>query len=281
MKPEEMLSTPELAIRTFEKIHNLSIVVHDLTTRLWPILPPERFRHCSAHCLAVKRTHDWACHEFEIARLRGEIARFPEGRYHICHAGFFEWVVPAYIENRLSWVLFAGQRRPAGKFPHLVRDPRRTQIDWGLRKPPPPVREQHAELVLEVLRQLRSRLLQWREQAARDSVERDFAGQRRLAIERYIYDRHTGGASVAGLARELHLSPSRAIHLVKELFGRSYIKLVSEMRLRTAASLLRETSRPILDVCLESGFQDLSHFHRLFRRRFGVTPRSYRRLPPA
>jgi transcriptional regulator GlxA family with amidase domain len=53
------------------------------------------------------------------------------------------------------------------------------------------------------------------------------------------------------------------------------------MRLRTAASLLRETSMSILDVCLASGFQDLSHFHRFFRKRFGATPLRYRRLPPA
>jgi AraC family transcriptional regulator of arabinose operon len=135
--------------------------------------------------------------------------------------------------------------------------------------------------VLEALRQLRARLLQWNEQASRESTGRDLCGQRRLAIERYIYDSHTAGASVAGLAHALRLSESRAIHLVKELFGRSYIQMVSEKRLSAAASLLRETALPIVEVCLASGFQDLSHFHRLFRRRFGVTPRKYRLLPPA
>ena len=52
------------------------------------------------------------------------------------------------------------------------------------------------------------------------------------------------------------------------------------MRLRTAAGLLRATSASIVEVCLDSGFQDLSHFHRLFRRRFGVTPLRYRRTVP-
>lgn len=54
-----------------------------------------------------------------------------------------------------------------------------------------------------------------------------------------------------------------------------------EMRLCTAASLLRETSLPLIEVALASGFQDVSHFHRFFRRRFGYTPAQYRRQPPA
>jgi AraC-like DNA-binding protein len=147
------------------------------------------------------------------------------------------------------------------------------------------VTEEHAVHVLESLCQLRSRLLQWHEQAAgvlrAGSVSQgEGLVHRRTQIERYIHDKHASGASITGLARALHLSESRAIHLVKEIFGQGFIKLVSEMRLRTAASLLRETSMPILDVCLASGFQDLSHFHRLFRRRFGVTPLRYRRMPP-
>lgn len=282
MDRPDNLSVPERAIRSFEEIHRLHLVVHDLTATLWLFLSPERFRHCSARCRAVKKTRDWACGDFEITRLRDEIARFPDGRYHVCHAGLLEWIVPVHLENRLAWILFAGQRRARGRFEHLVRDVRATARAYHARNAPPEVTEERAEHVLEALRQLRSRLLQWHANAARPSRQAaaDVPSQRRAAIERYIFEHHAGDASVAGLAERLRLSESRAIHLVRELFGQSYIKLVSEMRLRTAASLLRETSRPILDVCLSSGFQDLSHFHRIFRRRFGLTPRRYRALPP-
>jgi AraC-like DNA-binding protein len=256
MTGPEILSTPEMAIQSFEKVNDLHVVVHVLTRKLWPFLSPERFRHCSPLCLAVKITRDWACLDFEINRLRPAAAAFPDGRWHICHAGLLEWVMPVFIEGSLAWLLFAGQRRPKGAFHHLARDPRTTAPAYTARNAPPPVTEEHAAHVLEALRQLRSRLLQWHTDVARRLRAGDAArlagsellAHRRPLIERYIYDNHTGDASVAGLARELHLSESRAIHLVKELFGRSYIKLISEMRLRTAASLLRETSLPILDV---------------------------------
>ncbi len=281
MEPGVIPSTAEMAIQAFEKLNDLTVVVHDLTAQLWPFLLPERFRHCSARCLAVKATRDWACQDFEIHRLRPAVVQFPDGRYHICHAGIFEWMVPVFIENRLAWILFAGQRQLKGVYRHLTRDIRTTTRAFTARNAPPSVTEEQAVHVLEALRQLRARLLQWHTDAARRQPEGELLAGRRLLIERYIFDHHAGAASVAGLAQQLQLSESRAIHLVKEIFGRSYIKLLSEMRLRTAASLLRETAMPILDVCLASGFQDLSHFHRFFRRRFGVTPLRYRRLPPA
>ncbi len=223
-----------------------------------------------------------------MSRVRQEIDRFPEGRYQCCHAGFLEWVVPVFLEGRLSWLLFAGQRRAAGSFVHLSKDIRTTKITHFAKDLPPTVSEKHSEYVLESLRQLRSRLLEWHEGAVSVLNSLDGAtlpkgenlATRRLHISRFIYVNHTKGASISDLAKELHLGEGRTIHLVKELFGTNYIKLVNEMRLRTATSLLRDTSIPILEVCLSSGFQDLSHFHRLFRKRFGITPLQYRRVPP-
>ena len=289
MNFEKNLFSPEKAILAFEKVNDLRVVVHDLTSELSPFLAPERFRHCSPLCLAVKANRDWACNQSDIHNLRPAVKDFPEGRYHICHAGLLEWVVPVFIEDRLAWLLFAGQRRPKGTFLSLVQPSHPTEQAYTIRNEPPMVTEDHAVHVLESLRQLRARLLQWHQEVSQHlyrrneatETEADLLARRRPVIERYIIDHHAGDASVAGLARKLHLSESRAIHLVKEIFGTSYIKLVGEMRLCTAASLLRETSLPMIEVSLASGFQDLSHFHRFFRRRFALTPAQYRRQPPA
>jgi AraC family transcriptional regulator len=53
--------------------------------------------------------------------------------------------------------------------------------------------------------------------------------------------------------------------------------VVIATRLRTAAGLLRGTRAPILDVALDVGFGDLSHFTTSFTRAFGVSPARYRR----
>ena len=53
--------------------------------------------------------------------------------------------------------------------------------------------------------------------------------------------------------------------------------MLVEARLKTARELLNFSSLPILEVALCSGFNEISHFNRLFRRRTGCTPGQYRR----
>ena len=59
----------------------------------------------------------------------------------------------------------------------------------------------------------------------------------------------------------------------------SFTERVNELRLQRAFSLLAETrgtERRISDIALDAGFSDISHFNRLFRSRFGDTPRGVR-----
>jgi AraC-like DNA-binding protein len=52
---------------------------------------------------------------------------------------------------------------------------------------------------------------------------------------------------------------------------------IQERRLRMAAERLRRAEgRCVTEVAMGVGFNDLTHFGRLFRRRYGVTPREYR-----
>ena len=48
-------------------------------------------------------------------------------------------------------------------------------------------------------------------------------------------------------------------------------------RLRRAARLLCDASRPVTDIAFEVGFGDLSNFVRTFHRAAGVSPRGFRR----
>ena len=284
------MEVPEWAIQVFEKQNDLRVVVHDLTTTLGPFLQPERFKHRAPCCIAVKARHDWACVDFEVTRLRAELPDFPEGRYHRCHAGFMEWVVPVFINGRLAWVLFAGQRRAEGDYRQLFRDVRTTPGGEVPAKGMGAMGEADAEAILESLRQLRSRLLEWHRQVSgvlKNTRQPDAGGAgdmvgRRRVIQNFLHATHTEGAtSLAGLAKALHLGESRASHLVKELFGQSYVGLLNELRLRTAASLLRASELSVTEVCLNSGFRDVAHFHRCFRRRFATTPLKYRRMSNA
>jgi len=59
----------------------------------------------------------------------------------------------------------------------------------------------------------------------------------------------------------------------------SFTASVNELRLQRAFTLLivpHDSARRISDIALEVGFSDISHFNRLFRARFGVSPRDVR-----
>ena len=71
---------------------------------------------------------------------------------------------------------------------------------------------------------------------------------------------------------------SRYVNRLLEETGHTFSEHVVEQRLRHAWRLLAdpECQLKIANVAFDSGFNDLSHFNRAFRRRFGETPTSVR-----
>jgi AraC family cel operon transcriptional repressor len=82
-----------------------------------------------------------------------------------------------------------------------------------------------------------------------------------------------------GFSRFVSLSGVSDGHLartVRRYRGRTPVELITELRLTRAAVLLEATATPVSEVALESGFDNISYFHRRFRQRFGRTPRAHR-----
>lgn len=71
----------------------------------------------------------------------------------------------------------------------------------------------------------------------------------------------------------------RYLQRLLELQGTTFTAVVNDLRLQHARALFDDPShrrRRILDIALSSGFSDLSHFNRLFKRRYGCTPSEIR-----
>jgi transcriptional regulator GlxA family with amidase domain len=61
--------------------------------------------------------------------------------------------------------------------------------------------------------------------------------------------------------------------------GTSFTAHVTELRLKHALALLTARGKSnvrVCDIALQAGFSDISHFNRLFRSRFGDTPKGVR-----
>lgn len=84
---------------------------------------------------------------------------------------------------------------------------------------------------------------------------------------------------IKGLPRLVQLSGKSQAHLTRELknyYGVSSTELVNNLRIQKAATLLRLSDDYILDISLECGFQNLSYFNRVFKEKYGISPRQYR-----
>jgi YesN/AraC family two-component response regulator len=63
----------------------------------------------------------------------------------------------------------------------------------------------------------------------------------------------------------------------KQMYGVTFQDYLTRQRLKAATRLLRDTGASISDVCYSTGFNDMSHFGRTFRRHLGMTPSRYKR----
>jgi AraC-like DNA-binding protein len=81
---------------------------------------------------------------------------------------------------------------------------------------------------------------------------------------------------VAAIAEAMGVSP-RYVQMLFAAAGSTPSAYIQERRLRLAAEQLRRADgRGITEVAMAVGFNDLTHFGRAFRRRYGVAPRDYR-----
>jgi transcriptional regulator GlxA family with amidase domain len=83
------------------------------------------------------------------------------------------------------------------------------------------------------------------------------------------------------VARTVGVSRRQLERLFAEKMGASPREALTKIRLNRACTLLEETSQPILDVALEVGFENCSHFTKKFREMVGLTPTSFRRQKQA
>lgn len=261
---------PELALRTFEAWTALRVCVHDLHGGLAPVIDPARAMHSGPFCALAKRSvHAWRCYAFEVEQLRPRLASLGQGRTQRCHAGLVEWVVPVLEDGQPLAVLFAGQRR-AGDWTPTHTGP---ASGLGTPKGVPVVTAEQAQQYLEGLRQLAARLRLWLRERGHVHGEPGRAAR----IRTFIDSHHDQSLRLADLASHLGVSPSRAAHLVREQTGESWTSLLTAARLATACRLLHHTGLPVTDIALRSGFGDPSHFQRIFRRHFAITPGRYRK----
>ena len=83
--------------------------------------------------------------------------------------------------------------------------------------------------------------------------------------------------TVTAMAQGCGCSASHFMRWFKQMTGSSFISYLNERRLAAAAERLRQSEDSVLSIAEAVGFETLSNFNQQFKKRYGVTPRDYRR----
>jgi len=96
-----------------------------------------------------------------------------------------------------------------------------------------------------------------------------------LHVLQYI-ETNYARSSLSQVAEAVHCDVSWLSREIRRRTGRTFTELTQERRLTQAAWLLKNTRQKVSDIALSVGYENISYFHRIFARRFGLSPKKYR-----
>lgn len=92
----------------------------------------------------------------------------------------------------------------------------------------------------------------------------------------HIQEHFADQINLSAIASSIGMSESAFSHFFRKKTNRSFVDYLNDIRIGHASKLLYETSHSISEICYASGFNNISNFNRIFKRKKGQTPSQYR-----
>ncbi len=89
-----------------------------------------------------------------------------------------------------------------------------------------------------------------------------------------------GAHTIASLSAAAHMSRRQFFRQFVKAYGAPPIQFILHKRLDRAAELLKDPRLRITDAAFDCGFADSNYFTRQFVKRYGISPRTFRKLTP-
>ena len=83
-------------------------------------------------------------------------------------------------------------------------------------------------------------------------------------------------ANLKELSEKINLPKYSICKIVKEKTGKTFVELLQQERLNNALKLIESTDMSIYDIVIEVGYESQTHFYKLFKQKYGITPSQYR-----
>ncbi|MHB8129878.1 MAG: helix-turn-helix transcriptional regulator [Mobilitalea sp.] len=107
-----------------------------------------------------------------------------------------------------------------------------------------------------------------------------YDGCSRMAIDviYYLQSCYNQKITIERLADEFHTNRTTLLNDFKKYTGQSVNQYLVQLRLTMASTLLRDTELSVDEICDRTGFNDISYFSKVFKKKLLHTPSQYRRI---
>ncbi len=103
-------------------------------------------------------------------------------------------------------------------------------------------------------------------------------GNRRIALlHDYLMNHYREEVDLKVLADLVNMAEGSLCRFFKMNVGTPIFEYLNKIKVEFACKLLMDPDLGIADVCFDSGFNNLSHFNKQFRKNTGATPSEYRK----
>lgn len=92
----------------------------------------------------------------------------------------------------------------------------------------------------------------------------------------YLDKNYTRPVSLADIAADVGFSPEYFCRMFKNEVGMNFSTYLQELRLKESARLLKETGHRVYEIAEMVGYNNLSYYSRIFKRKYGINPYDYR-----
>jgi AraC-like DNA-binding protein len=96
-------------------------------------------------------------------------------------------------------------------------------------------------------------------------------------VLQFVMDNYTNDIYIEEIASKLNMSVASFSRYFKHHTRKTFSQYVTEIRISHACRLLMEDNHTISEICYLSGFENLSNYHRHFKKILGTIPKYYKK----
>ncbi len=228
---------------------------------------PERLSPFCEHIRKNKEINE-KCLKCDRLALN-ECRKTKQAKIYTCHAGLTECVTPITVNGAIKGFIAIGQIREneSAVFPAEYGNKKELKRLYDVLSVIPRSKTESALYILNACA----------EYEYLKKYVSEFSEAFNVRLQRFINENTDKDLSVDALCREFAMTRRELYYEIKKGFDTTPGELVKEFRLRYATELLRGSEMPVFRIAEKAGIFDYNYFSKIFKKRYGVSPREYRK----